>query len=97
MGDRQLTDHGWTITKDLIDTNAHGTVGPSTATLSHNAIRSHPKRERFRMLDDDGEVYYEGFAVLREEDDGFGPLDDFGAPNAGCTQIDYWESGWKPL
>jgi len=28
----------------------------------------------------------------------FGPLDDFGEPNAGCTSIEYWEAGvWSML
>lgn len=40
---------------------------------------------RFRMLDDDGDVYYYG---VMTQDACFDPLDDFGAPNAGCTSIE---------
>ena len=39
------------------------------------------------MYDDDGELYYTGFMVLFDGGDEFGPLEDFGGPNAGCTEI----------
>lgn len=42
--------------------------------------------ESFKMYDDDGELYYSGYA---KPDADFDPLDDFGMPNAGCTRIDY--------
>jgi hypothetical protein len=37
------------------------------------------------MLDDDGTPYYYGRSSLID----FGPLDDFGGPNAGCSTIEY--------
>ena len=46
----------------------------------------------FRMGDDDGELYYSGRFVpadLSDGDEGFGPLDDFGRPNAGAVTIKY--------
>lgn len=46
---------------------------------------------RFRMFDDDGELYYEG--LLTGTFDGLEPLDDFGMPNAGCTSIEVFEDG----
>lgn len=55
-------------------------------------------KQRFRMLDDDRELCYEG---RFEGEDLFESLDCFGTPNAGCTIIQYWESGpgggWKDL
>lgn len=56
---------------------------------------------KFRMFDDDGNLVYEG-RILTRDDDGtekdFAPLDQYGEPNAGCTVIEYLESGeWKPL
>jgi hypothetical protein len=53
--------------------------------------------ERFRMKDDDGQVYYHG--RIAGDYDGFEPLDDFGAPNAGCTSIEYrgTNGGWEQL
>jgi hypothetical protein len=84
----------WTITKDLTDgcgeANQEGTVGPCSATLTASEIVSHPKAKDFRMYDDDGTLYYEGFLL---GDDEFAPLDDFGEPNAGCTRIDVLENG----
>lgn len=60
---------------------------------------------KFRLLDDDGCVYYYG---VMSEDACFDPLDDFGTPNAGCTCIELfteWSSAgvrlkeprWMPL
>ena len=50
---------------------------------------------RFRMLDDDGMMYYKGYS---DDSSSFEPLDDFGMPNAGCTDIQYWENGkWESL
>lgn len=43
--------------------------------------------ESFKMYDDDGELYYSGWA---KQDADFDPLDDFGMPNAGCTEIRYY-------
>ena len=42
--------------------------------------------EHFKMYDDDGELYYSGYS---KPDADFDPLDDFGMPNAGCTEIKY--------
>ena len=42
---------------------------------------------RFRILDDAGEVYCEGRCDTCDDDNALGPLDDFGAPNAGATTI----------
>jgi len=87
---------GWIITEDRIEDGREvGTMGPFGITLTGDEVKA--KGVRFRMLDDDGEVYYIGKAVLAGDDDGFGPLDNFGMPNAGCTRIDYWEKGWKTL
>jgi hypothetical protein len=47
--------------------------------------------ERFRMFDDDGELYYVGRLLWQPEDDDedaeLAPLYDYGSPNAGCTEI----------
>ena len=94
----------WTIIRDLIaDTkapkgsnfNAVGIVGPKGATLTAQAIQNHSQSKLFRMLDDDGEVYYEGFVVGENPS---APLTDFGTPNAGCTTIQYFMDGkWETL
>lgn len=91
----------WTITVDNIATpgeppatnsNAVGLVGPRGATLTSKQIIEHAFAKKFRMSDEDGTVYYEGYFVGVDE---FAPLDDFGEPNAGCTSIEVLEdSGW---
>ena len=101
----------WIITKDLIadptapkpsNRNAVGMVGPRNAKLTEDQIVNHPQGRLFRMLDDDGEVYYEGIMVVTPEDGDeaeFRPLSDFGTPNAGATSIEYRrpDGTWEPL
>lgn len=95
--------YGWLITKDKIDDgNTNGTMGPHDCQFSADEIKS--KGAKFRMLDDDGIVYYYGYIhhiddYFPEYEAGFEPLEDFGTPNAGCTDIQYknketgdWES-----
>jgi len=45
---------------------------------------------KFRMFDDDGELYYEGYSI---DNSSFDPMDDFGTPNAGVTEIKYVNNG----
>jgi hypothetical protein len=81
--------YAWIITRDIIGPDEdNGLVGPFAATLTGKQIRNHPKAERFTMYDDDGECCYEGFLV-GDDASGFEPLEDFGMPNAGCTEIRY--------
>lgn len=101
----------WTITKDHLadpdapqpsNLNAVGIVGPRNAKMTAEEIIQHPQGRRFRMKDDDGEVYYEGIMVVTPEDGDegeFRPLWDFGMPNAGATTIEYEgpDGSWKVL
>jgi hypothetical protein len=94
--------YAWAITKDHIneghDENTCWTHGADD--LNHAYIVTHPEKQKFRMYDDDGELYYEGYYVGDFSEDAFGPLDDFGMPNAGCTRIDYWNETkqiWETL
>lgn len=53
---------------------------------------------RFRMLDDDRNVYYEGVSSDNDSDDAFAPLDHLGTPDAGCVSIEYLSNGqWEEL
>ncbi len=95
--------NAWAITKDLIaepgalpgtNSNAVGLTGPRNNKLTAEMIGHSPFRKPFRLLDDDGDLYYEGVLVGDE----FGPLDDFGEPNAGCTRIHIKENGiWTDI
>jgi hypothetical protein len=101
--------YGWVITKDHINNESVGVYGPRDCPFA-DAEEIKKKGKRFRMFDDDGNLYYEGrFLELPEDQktpdhefvNGFEPLEDYGTPNAGCTSIQYWESGkgggWKTL
>ncbi len=72
----------WAITKD------HGVVNDCT-NATEEQIKELKKRglvHHFKMYDDDGECYYSGYS---NDDSSFDPLDHFGMPNAGCTELKY--------
>ena len=72
--------YNWEITRDYIDNGAEtGLTGP------RNKSRHTANETAFKMYDDDGDLYYAG--TIWGAFEGFEPLDDFGMPNAGCTQI----------
>lgn len=97
----------FTITKDKdadetkpqgTNANAVGVVGPSDATLTSDEIKNHVDGQKFRMLDGDSTVVYEGVYVETPDSDQFEPLDSFGEPNYGCSTIQYRENGkWVEL
>jgi hypothetical protein len=97
--------YAWTITKDNVTEPGDGLPsrvgwsGPSTATEAEVELAK--KGRAFRMLDDDGEDYYHGRIWTKDEpgsEDDFGPLDDLGRPDAGATEIQYYEGGkWVTL
>ena len=67
----------WEITQDCL-------TGETISIKS----RGHDGRElpyRFRMLDGDGEVYFEGRSNDNDTEGLFAPLDDYGTPDSGCT------------
>lgn len=80
--------------------NAVGLTGPRGCPEDTSVLT-----QRFRIKDDDGNVYYEGrmlpFTRHDEDSDGFEPLDQFGRGNAGATDLEYWQpgkgGGWKVL
>lgn len=47
----------WTITKDLTDDKQLG-----TSSRDFNETKASLLKHRFRLLDDDGEIYYEGLS-----------------------------------
>lgn len=92
--------YAWVITRDHLEDKAVTIIGPgeseywrSVASNEEGALKvlSDPSRKRFQMLDDDGNIYYEGYMVYgwSGQTTGFEPLDEYGAPNAGCTTIRY--------
>jgi Ca2+-binding EF-hand superfamily protein len=84
----------WTITNDFID--GGGKAGTSSRNFNETEIAE--IAHRFRLLDGDGEVYYEGLSDNYESQGAFAPLDDFGRGYAGCTEIQYLVNGaWRQL
>lgn len=88
--------------------DATGVMGPSAAPDELLERLKAGEGLKFRMYDDDGELYFTGRAIGVGEDapDGegvteefaYGPLGDFGAGNSGCTRITWdghpdWEIG----
>lgn len=85
--------------------NAKGTIGPRDApdwacdvlqrAGGHNAALAALRANgatvrRFKMYDDDGELYYTGRLISDDVyDDAGRPLDDYGTPNAGAVSIRY--------
>lgn len=120
-----MSTYAWVITKDhlaeaerkhggSVEDDATGTAGPRDVTPEQldNATRGY----LFRLLDDDGVLYYTGRITFDtgappaarllgegwkpgsycvcgglsgDEQADFGPLWDFGTPNAGATEIQY--------
>jgi hypothetical protein len=72
------------------NSNAVGMVGPKAAAPELVRRLKMGEGHKFRLLDGDDEVTYTGrFIGDERSQDAFGPLDDFGMPNAGCTTIEY--------
>jgi hypothetical protein len=56
---------------------------------NQNAENSNKFRHKFRLLDGDKNIYFEGLAI---RNDSFEPLDFLGS-EYGCTDIQYFENG----
>jgi|SRR6185369_3210885 len=81
-----------------LDQDEIGTTGPSNAPdeLIHQLEIDRDAGRNFRIYDDDGILYYEGRILLPDDPDEqeeFGPLWDWGAPNAGATELQCLRDG----
>lgn len=90
----------WIIERDLtaVKGSPKGTTENAVGVTSANWVLQRDLTRaiyQFRLKDDDGNVYYYGLSTVAGS---FAPLDDFGAPNAGCTSIEYFTKGeWQEL
>ena len=90
--------------------NARGVMGPRDIGDDHKqtllsvakAGFSNYKGEsvhKFKIYDDDEELYYTGLYIDDSDseygENAFGPLDDFGTPNAGAVDIRYYNRETK--
>lgn len=104
------TAKAWMIDKDLINTDIEvGTWGNQNGVClmrggkvkgtTHKNETVCPALDsdlsvKFRIKDDDGELYYEGRMThaLADSPDVLRPLDDFATPNAGATTLEIWSN-----
>lgn len=82
-------------TKPGTNDNAVGMTGPRRATTAQILLLQGGAGQKFRMEDDDRNLVYEGRYLGDDSEDMFGPLDDFGKPNFGCTSIWYRNADGK--
>ena len=85
------SNYAWIITQDNMG-NDKGLMGPKGCKATPEMIKSEGKK--FRLLDDDGEIYCYGYFIDLEDNEGLGesafsPLDDYGEPSLGATDIQY--------
>lgn len=86
----------WVITKDYTSARKYRStfIASSKKTESIPLIEVGMKMPyKFRLYDDDGNLYYEGYSDDNSSEKAFAPLDDYGMPNDGCTEIRYLENG----
>lgn len=90
----------WKITKDYFaqPEDKPGTNGNAVGIESNDWDESRADRAtiQFRMFDDDMNLVYEGVMDRYSH----APLDDFGTPNFGCTELRYLTPGktvWELL
>ena len=88
----------WIITGDSIDGGrSKGVFGPYNYNSNLRQRLNEGEGRKFRMYDDDGELYFTGLYV-GDDYDLFAPLDDYGQPAAGCTSIQYKLDGkWETI
>jgi hypothetical protein len=92
-GPPEHVQYGWVITWANPEVFAEGTrgevgvAGPRDSTFTDEKMKA--EGHEFQMYDDDGIHYYTGFYLGPEGELQFGPLEDYGTPNAGCTEIRY--------
>ena len=89
-----MSNYAWVITTDHLDNMPANVAGPRDATEDQIAM-AREKGTRFKIYDDDGILYYSGRYWEPSGDIDFGPLDDYGAPNAGATEIRYRDASGK--
>lgn len=84
----------WKITHDILENGKNVDI----RSCDYDEVEKDKLIHRFRLLDGDGEVYYEGLSDDCDSENAFAPLDDFGEGHAGCTEIQYLLNGiWLTL
>jgi hypothetical protein len=85
----------WIITKDLITSKCcKSEVNKCSHDYYQKLHENKPIMKEFRLLDDDGIVYYHGESDTDDDDNAFEPLDYYEA-HSGCTEIQYKDKSGK--
>ena len=90
----------WKVTRNIIDEGEEKC--PLYQSVDFDGAKfKQSKHVKFRLLDDDGEVYFWGLMdhsdLYGSENKAFAPLDAF-MNSYGCTELQYREDGeWKTL
>lgn len=88
----------WIITHDFLNGGNEQYCAVGASSCDYEDSKRELLRHQFRLHDDDGELYYEGFTDDANSERAFDPLDDFGIGYAGCTEIRYLRNGrWESL
>ena len=74
----------WVITKNFINGD---TYSVQVASSDYKEGKHLPYK--FRIYDDDGELYFAGRSDDNSSEDAFLPLDDYAMPAYGATEIHY--------
>jgi hypothetical protein len=81
-----MSRYAWIIDVDHIEMNETPVLGPDNITPEQiESLKNKSNGQKFKMYDGDDELYYSGRII--GDYSGFEPLDDYGMPNAGCTDI----------
>ena len=96
----------WAITNNIIDDEKWSRVSAEAFEhgVMHNEITQHPLAKKFRVKDDDGEIYFTGSSIIWGDDDErdyLGVLDEF-AIGYGCTTVEFYmneggKKGWYAI
>lgn len=95
-----MAEYAWIIDEDLVaDGDNVGIKGPANADERLVDGLADGQGAVFMLSDDDHVPYYLGRLIRwpletpggdeLDDEDLFGPLDDFGTPSAGCTTVHY--------
>lgn len=94
-GNQMTSQYAWKITRDYLAEDGDdspfasevGVSGPENAPQELIDQLADGEGRKFRLRDDDGELYYEGLVVGSDDWDDLpgNPLHDFGMPSAGAT------------
>lgn len=93
-------NYAFRIHRDHYEGEDTEVIGPRDADDGLVAALREGSGRLFRLYDDDQELIYEGRYIDTGPDDelgeeAFGPLDDYGMPNFGCTEIRYREDNGR--